>query len=214
MNYYITGCIGFAGLSSLYLLNKYVKTKPTVPVLKQESNRYAVVNLTPHSINLYDESNNLLFKIKAEKPDRQLRISSSQQPDTDEMYTIISSEYEYDRESLDKDFMKDRKIWTYYHDTDCTNYISGLIPVKKPVKYDTLDGAVELRNHLKYYHGPYAIIVSMMVAEFMINHKKEFMDLNVKILVPNSDPKNSVRDSNGMIIGVKGFIDYGELSKN
>ena len=48
---------------------------------------------------------------------------------------------------------------------------------------------------------------------FMMKHKNDYSDLDVRILVPDSDPKNSVRDDKGMILGVKGLIDYGRLTK-
>ena len=216
MNYYLTGSICCISLSSIYLVNKYMKKTVvnTKPVTTTPTS-YGPLNLTPHPINLYDESNNLLISIKPVKSTMQLRISAkSEKVETDEMCQFVV-EGEYDRTKIDEEYMKKRNVWTCYESVVDAEITHLLIPVKSPVKYDTVDGIDELRNYMNPRRGGFifydTIIVSTMVAEFLMANKDKFSDLNVHVLVPNSDPKNSVRNESGMIIGVKSFIDYGKL---
>ena len=176
---------------------------------------YSVLNLTPHTVNLYDNFKNLLFGIKTESKEMQLRLVTNQEvPNNMTTSKIVTNNFDFDFTKKDEYFMKDQLV-LHNVDRDQNDYIYGSIPVQSPVIYDKVEGIDNLRNYLSSESGEDydTIIVSAMVAEFMINHKEDFADMNINVLVPNSDPKNVVRDDKGVILGVTGFIDYGRLTK-
>lgn len=216
MNAFGAGIVGCAiGSTSYYLASKYAKKCDKEYSLPQNSFEYSVLNLTPHSVKLYDDSKNLLFGFKAEDKDMQLRLVMTGASTKSEMFLFGSFNYEFDHSKQNESYLQDRQISEISSWNDGQgDFVRGFLPVKAPVVYDKIEGIEKLREHLKKYRGMYnSIIVSMMVAEFMTEHKEDFADLNLRVLVPDSDPKNSVRDDKGMILGVKGFIDYGRLTK-
>jgi hypothetical protein len=208
--------LGVASVSVIGALSYLYTKKSNQKQVKQETEKkstqsYSALNLTPHSINFYDGKKNLLFGIKPEK-DIQLRLSCSKQADkvTDTEYIKVGSPH-YDFDPKNNEKLKG----TEYEVTVGENgkFVSGNIPVRNPVIYDTVDGIEKLREKLRgekdcSYNS---IIVSAMVAEFLSAHKQDYADLRVKVLVPDNDPKNAVRDEKGVIIGVKGLVEYGSL---
>lgn len=214
MNALGTGIVGCAiGSTAYYLASKYAKKCSKEHSLPQNSFHYTVLNLTPHTVKLYDDSKNFLFGFKAEDKDMQLRlVMTNKTSEKSNMFSFGSFNYEYDFTKQEESYLRDRKISSWNDGQG--DFVNGFLPVKSPVIYDKIEGIEQLREYLKKYRGIYnSVIVSMMVAEFMIRHKEDYTDLNVRILVPDSDPKNSVRDDKGMILGVKGFIDFGRLEK-
>ena len=177
---------------------------------------YSVLNLTPHTINLYDNSKNLLFGIKTESKEMQLRLVTNQEANKNTTTSkIVTNNVDFDFTKKDELFMKNQLILLNNVDRDHIDYIYCSIPVQNPVVYDKVEGIENLRKYLSLESGEDydTIIVSAMVAEFMINHKEDFADMNINVLVSNPDPKNIVRDEKGIILGVEGFINYGRLAK-
>lgn len=220
MNYYVLGSISCIGLSSIYLMNRYsnftnnTKSVKTPSIEKPRNMPYWPLNLTPHSINIYDDSDNFLFGIKPEDAKMQLRISSSKSSDKEKLYEFQTSNFEWDGKNCDESCFTKRNIHSLYNHHVDLQILYGTIPVKERVVYDTLDGIDELRTVLKDTDRPNAIIVSTMVAEFMMENMEKYNDLEIDVLVPNSDPKSSVRDKKtGSILGVRSLINYGKLTK-
>jgi len=222
MNSIGSGLIGYAagfltfGLVKSYFMNKS-STKKSEPLKSGvlANVEHSVLNLTPHSINLYDDASNLLFGIKPDEKKMQLRLVSSQVVENEQgcMYGVLSYNYDFDFTKQLETFMKDRNV--YSNNIGSGDFVYGKIPMRSPVVYDKVEGIDQLREYLKMdYSGTYSsIVVSMMVAEYLISHKEEFSDLKVHVLVPDSDPKNVVRDTKGAMIGVKGFVSYGKLTE-
>jgi hypothetical protein len=205
----IAGCV--IGSSVSFFVNRYTKKDGKEYSLPEKSFSYCVLNLTPHTVKLYDDSENLLFGFKPEDKDMQLRlVMSNKTSEKSDMFSFGTFNYEYHFSKKNESYLEDRKIMLW--NDGLGKFVTGFLPVKAPVVYDKIEGIEKLREHLKKYRDN-SIIVSMMVAEFMMEHKNDYSDLDVRILVPDPDPKNSVHDDKGMILGVKGFIDYGKLTK-
>jgi len=92
-----------------------------------------------------------------------------------------------------------------------TNEESTDIQIVKPVVYDDIEGIEELSKQYDNDKRYNSILVSQMVAEFMMNNKHKYSDLDYWVLVPNTDPKYVVRDAKGAIVGVRSLINYGKL---
>jgi hypothetical protein len=210
----ISFCVGVLGYAAGFTTSSLLNNTTKKNMKKEEplSDYHSVLNLTPHCINLYDSTKKFLFGIKAEQKDMQLRLVNTEESiENKHTSQIVSYNYEFD-------FTKPRDEYSLQHVVLQNNgegefVLGSPIPVRKPIVYNKVEGIEQLREFIKKNDSYTSIIVSMMVADYMLSHKEEFSDLKLNVLVPDSDPKSSVRDGSGMILGVKGFIDYGSLTK-
>jgi hypothetical protein len=181
-------------------INLYNKKETTAK--NDNMNNTGVLNLTPHNINLYDSEKKLLVSLKPEDPKFQLRLTNDEKPVSD-FIRIFSNNY--DNKITHPD------VGENYDDWLNGNYVSVKIPIKKPIEYTKIDGINELKNLTSNNYYGYSIIVSSMVAEFLIKNKSNYKYLCNHVLVPDTNPQNVIRDDKGIILGVTGFIDYGTL---
>ena len=172
----------------------------------------SVLNLTPDAVILFDSNNNKLFSIKPASKEFQLRlVSTEEKSNKEKLCTLVSYDYDYEFHERSKiSDINGIRTWNY-GDGD---QIETKFPLTLPTVYNKVEGVDQLREERKQFFGHYpygSIIVSTIVAEYLMNHKEEFNDLNMNVLVPDTDPSKVVKDEKGAILGVKGFIYYGQL---
>jgi hypothetical protein len=184
-----------------YFYNKNSNKKEIIK-RSYELNDLAVLNLTPNNINLYDSEKKLLVSLKPEDPKIQLRLTSDENSDST-LCRIFSNNYE--------NINRHPHVLESYDDWLGGHYISTSIPIKKPIEYKKIDGIDELRNLMKKNYSGYSIIVSSMVADYLIKNKSDYKNLCNHVLVPDTNPQNVVRNDKRTILGVTGLIDYGPL---
>jgi hypothetical protein len=186
------GCIGYHCIKS----KKSENTNKIISIDELPLSLMYIKNLTPHKLSFYEEEDKHICDIEPVDKADQLRLSSnkSNKSITHIFHTNDCSVYDED------------KCSKYYNLELDDDYINGKIQISDKVEYDTITGL----NDTKYIGE--TIVVSSMVAEYLMKNKEKYWGLCKFVMVPDTNPKNVVRNREGQIIGVKGLIYYGNLS--
>lgn len=81
------------------------------------------------------------------------------------------------------------------------------VPIRYISEYTKLSGVEEDLSEND-------IIVSSLVAEFLMKNRGKYKWFCKRVLVPDTDPKSVIRDEDGKIIGIRAFIQYGRLDRD
>ena len=147
----------------------------------------SVANLTPHPVSMFDKEGVLLYELPVDGT--QLRLVASM--------ASASSKWEI---SAVKDAGSD-------------GVDPGLVAeVRNAPEYDDVIGLTEFTEKFGDAAPRISIIVSDMVARFMVTHASRFRGRCRFVLAPDTNPGRGVRGKDGVIIGTKGFLYYGDMS--
>lgn len=131
------------------------------------------------------------------KKNKQLRLSSK---------ALTSEVISHEFTANDYTIHDEDSCCTHYDDWLGGDYMVGNIQISNKIEYDTISGLDD--NKL----DGCTIVVSAIVAEYLMKNKDKYWNLCNYVMVPDTNPRNVVRNDEGQIIGVKGLIYYSNLS--
>ena len=198
------GILGY-GVHKYFNSNKSSSTELSKISLKrsQELNKWGfhIVNLTPHTLSLFNKDNKHMTDILPEAKEYQLRLVNEKDEATNlPKVSILSNSYNV----INRDLCNAE----YYDDWLGGDYVRVFTNVREPTSYNKIEGVDNFPKHWNTRD----IVTSTMVAEYIMKNRKKYANICRYVLTPDTDPRNVVRDETGKIKGVKGFVYYGNLS--
>jgi hypothetical protein len=164
-----------------------------------------IVNLTPHAVGLYSVDKQLMFSIPPAFTPLRLKTATASGLALEGPSVEIASRYFEDCSTSTRAIVREDAELTGMWET----YATCPLLVRRPVSYEGIEGLEQFKNSSA--HGRLDILVSTMVAEFLMQRRDEYIGLCSRVFVPDTDPSAVVRGTDGAIVGTRRLVYYGSL---